>query len=300
MKNKKKALLLSLVAALGIASCSHKSKNNNEDTYEEHEIVSVMPIEEYHNVNYDAKALQTVPIYDKEIKEVIGWIWQNDYCNVISTNGNYDYIRNIENVYGYVEHQNLIKIPSTYCNYYAYITNDTETYTGPSSKLYELTGNIIEANQKVLVVEEFENYSYCIDEFENYTYIPNCNLKKLSGSYLETDISEKKSFLYVHNELMLEFLITPGADNTPTPEGCYQVTGKARGKTLKDGAYVEYWVSFIADLFGYHDAKWRNASDFGSDIYHTNGSHGCINCKEEDIIIVYENVEVGTKVLIHK
>ena len=50
---------------------------------------------------------------------------------------------------------------------------------------------------------------------------------------------------------------------------------------------------------GLHDADgWR--SEYGKDIYLTNGSHGCINMPYEAAEIIYNNVSAGTKVLVHK
>ena len=74
-------------------------------------------------------------------------------------------------------------------------------------------------NQKVFILEEYDYFSYCRDSAGNYSYIPNCNLGKLTDTYIETDISEQKSYLYVDGELLLEFYVTTGCDETPTPEG---------------------------------------------------------------------------------
>lgn len=299
-----KVMILTAIATIGIlASCNKKNEtveetNNQEpmtwfDTLPKNDLTLSY-------TNYDAKILETVPMLNRDINEVVGWVWQNDYCHVISSNGTYDYVRNIDGVEGFVEHKYLERMASTTCSYYAFLTCDTETYTGPASRLYEKTGNIIEANQKVLVIESYDYFSYCMDEFGGYSYIPNCNLVQLPGTYIETDLSKQTSYLYVDGELLLEFKVTTGQDKTPTPEGYYQVTVKQKNKTLKDGAQVDYWVAFIGDLYGYHDAKWRSNSDFGTEIYHNSGSHGCINSPYYAIETLYDNVEVGTKVLIHK
>ena len=41
---------------------------------------------------------------------------------------------------------------------------------------------------------------------------------------------------------------------------------------------------------GLHDASWR--SEFGSDIYLYNGSHGCVNLPYDAAKIIYENTVV--------
>ena len=62
-----------------------------------------------------------------------------------------------------------------------------------------------------------------------------------------------------------------------TPTGTFGITYKERDATLTGQNYssdVKYWMPFYGNV-GLHDASWR--SSFGSDIYVTNGSHGCIN-----------------------
>lgn len=43
-------------------------------------------------------------------------------------------------------------------------------------------------------------------------------------------------------------------------------------------------------------AGWRNK--FGSDIYKTSGSHGCINTPYDRVKNIYDNIEIGTPVII--
>ena len=51
---------------------------------------------------------------------------------------------------------------------------------------------------------------------------------------------------------------------------------------------------------GLHDAEnWRKYG-YGTDNYINNGSNGCINMLYEDDKTIYENVSIGTKVLVHK
>lgn len=46
-----------------------------------------------------------------------------------------------------------------------------------------------------------------------------------------------------------------------------------------------------------HDATWRRS--FGSNIYKTNGSHGCINLPLSAAKTIFENVEKGYPVLVY-
>lgn len=46
---------------------------------------------------------------------------------------------------------------------------------------------------------------------------------------------------------------------------------------------------------GIHDAIWR--SQFGGNIYKTNGSHGCVNAPPYLAQKIFENIEPGTPIV---
>lgn len=48
---------------------------------------------------------------------------------------------------------------------------------------------------------------------------------------------------------------------------------------------------------GMHDASWR--SSFGSNIYKTSGSHGCVNLPASAAKKIFENIEKGDPVLVY-
>ena len=64
-------------------------------------------------------------------------------------------------------------------------------------------------------------------------------------------------------------------------------------------SYVNYWMCFIGNDYGLHDATWRWDSEFGGDTYTYNGSHGCINLPYEQAEQLYNLVHVGDKVVVH-
>ena len=46
-----------------------------------------------------------------------------------------------------------------------------------------------------------------------------------------------------------------------------------------------------------HDASWRGS--FGGEIYHGNGSHGCINMPTSKASVLYHMLPVNTPVIVH-
>ncbi len=123
---------------------------------------------------------------------------------------------------------------------------------------------------------------------------------ELEGKTVVVDLSSQTLKLYDDNEVLLYSKVTTGKDETPTDKGLYSIYSKETDRYLEgEGykAYVNYWMPFNGGE-GFHDATWRES--FGGDEYHYGGSHGCVNMELDEAEVLYNNVEVGTKVLIHK
>ena len=97
-------------------------------------------------------------------------------------------------------------------------------------------------------------------------------------------------------------------DGNGTPTGVYTVQNKQNGATLegpidsstglpKWSSKVNYWMPFIGNSVGLHDATWR--SSFGGSIYQGNGSHGCVNLPYADAQQLFGMISVGTVVVTH-
>lgn len=95
------------------------------------------------------------------------------------------------------------------------------------------------------------------------------------------------------------------ADLTPT--GTYHIYGKQTDLHLKGSDstgswddYVYYWMPFLHNqygTYGFHDATWRNANDFGNiDPYSSQGSHGCVELPLATAKWIYNWAENGTTV----
>lgn len=133
-----------------------------------------------------------------------------------------------------------------------------------------------------------------------YTRKPYYRGKTSVGStYIEVDMGEQKLYYYEKGKLQLETEIVTGnmKRKMNTPEGVNFVYGKARNRILRGPNYatfVKYWMPVKGNI-GIHDASWRK--EFGGDIYETNGSHGCINLPTDKAGELFEQVEMGTPVI---
>lgn len=121
----------------------------------------------------------------------------------------------------------------------------------------------------------------------------------IGDTYIEVDMTEQKMYYYVDGELVIETDVVTGhtGRRRGTPQGVNFVYNKQRNRVLRGQGYaspVKYWVP-VKGAIGIHDANWR--SEFGGEIYKTDGSHGCINTPTEAMAQLYEQVEIGTPVI---
>lgn len=130
------------------------------------------------------------------------------------------------------------------------------------------------------------------------------------GAYVDIDISEQKVRYFNENNEQLFVTDCVTGDVTKgraTPTGLYYLRMKKSPEVLTgfnaDGtkdyeSHVTYWLPFIRNSIGLHDASWR--SSFGGSIYKGNGSHGCVNLPTDSAKWFYDNLETNVAVLVHE
>lgn len=135
---------------------------------------------------------------------------------------------------------------------------------------------------------------------------PTWEGNQIGNTYLEISINAQHMWFYKNGSLLVETDVVTGniSEGHATPTGAYKLLNKMRDQTLiganPDDKYeskVSYWLPFIGNMYGVHDASWR--SSFGGSIYYYNGSHGCVNTPYSNVQAIYENIEIGTPVLIY-
>lgn len=124
----------------------------------------------------------------------------------------------------------------------------------------------------------------------------------IGKTYVEIDMTNQHLYYYEDSVLKVDSDIVTGNLRLGhgTPTGVYYVNNKARNTVLTGADYVshvKYWIAFIGHSIGIHDASWRYGK-FGGEIYKTNGSHGCVNTRTEEVGKLYEMIQIGTPVLV--
>ncbi len=127
----------------------------------------------------------------------------------------------------------------------------------------------------------------------------------LYNTFIEISIENQYMWYYKYGQLVVGTPIVTGcvATGDETRKGVFSVayleqsTYLSGGSTNTDGwFYVEYWMPFDGNI-GLHDAQW--VTEFGGDIYLTDGSHGCINTPLEAMREIFYNCERYCTVVVH-
>lgn len=122
-------------------------------------------------------------------------------------------------------------------------------------------------------------------------------------TYVEICISQQRMWCYEDGICIVDTPVVtgnPNKDNATPSGGIWAIDAKMTEYVLEGEGYeapVDYWMPFNEDV-GIHDMKER--AHFGSTIYLTNGSHGCVNTPYDMVEIIYNTVSIGTPVIVYE
>ena len=124
---------------------------------------------------------------------------------------------------------------------------------------------------------------------------------KFYPDFVLVDVSEQRAVFYKNGmRVLADNCVTGDAKKGyHTTVGIHQIIFKDTNRTLRGSygeAFVKYWMRFTASGQGLHDAGWRR--NFGSQIYVSNGSHGCVNLPRETAATIFANSYVGMPVIV--
>lgn len=134
------------------------------------------------------------------------------------------------------------------------------------------------------------------------------------GAYCDIDLTEQRARYYNANgELLWQSPVVTGNPNNgdDTPTGVYYLKNLERNISLKGpidpetnepewDSPVSYWMPFVGNLIGLHDASWQPSSVFGDpDAYKTYGSKGCVNLPTNKAKALYNTIQIGDVVVVH-
>ncbi len=134
------------------------------------------------------------------------------------------------------------------------------------------------------------------------------------GAYCDVDLTEQHAYYYdASGELLWDSGIVSGVpdDENSTPTGIYWLKNKQQDVSLKGpidpktnkpkwDSPVAYWMPFVDNLVGLHDADWQPSWVFSdASAYKTYGSHGCVNLPVSKAKSLFSIIQVGDPVIVH-
>lgn len=142
---------------------------------------------------------------------------------------------------------------------------------------------------------------WIIAGYGTYTRIDN---NDFGNQYIEIDIPNQKLYLIIDGEQVITSDIVSGTKNAGhlTPAGAYKIEKIVRDSILtgpgedKEGE-VEF-AFFFDNEKAIHDTALR--SEFGGDIYVTDGTRGCVNVPTDVVRQLFKYIEVGFPVIIYE
>lgn len=178
----------------------------------------------------------------------------------------------------------------------SFATDDLALFDDNNNVIY-----MVEKYEKLIVTKIFDNKVECLTNDGYFGYTDFNLLEQLPETYAEVDISMQKVYCYYQGELVLVADCVTGIPTYGTTKGTNKgytkINGKSYNTTLMLDTPAEIFISFNSDGEGFHDSK---RSQFGGNIYLTNGSHGCVNMRLEDVKVLDKHLKAGDHVLVHK
>lgn len=133
----------------------------------------------------------------------------------------------------------------------------------------------------------------------------NRGVDDIGGTYVEISIDQQTMWCYKDYECVVETPVVTGntSKGNGTPRGsvwamdCHKSPATLGTlDTMGYSSYVNFWMAFVGNV-GIHDSSWR--SEYGGEIYKTNGSHGCVNTPYDAAKQIYQVCHVGTAVVVY-
>jgi hypothetical protein len=134
-------------------------------------------------------------------------------------------------------------------------------------------------------------------------FLPGTSAKPYDGTYVEISIDDQHLWFYKNDKLVVSTDVITGKVSAGwgSRTGIFTVNGGKRPNVGLVGsdyyAFVNYWMPYIEGVVGMHDCTWHD--EFGGDVFIYDGSHGCINIPLSQARTLFNNLAVGTKVIIY-
>jgi hypothetical protein len=273
----------------------------DDNTAEEQELI-IEPKEDTYNTIIIAKSDANIRDNPNLHSNKLGVLYKGCHLDKV---GEYEdfymvsYMGKIAYVYKDLAYEDVEIIPYTDIKQLAYVENDTYMYDSPDA-----VKEVMELPQyEVLeVLSEVDNY-YVVRVNDSYGYVNKDYTLPLSDKVVVVDVSDQHLKFYDNNQVVFESDVVTGGKGHETNLGYQNIRYVGWGVTLVGRDYrqpVDVFAPFNQYGEGFHDAQWRDPSDFGGETYLTHGSHGCVNMPEDKAKTLCKQLIAGDEVIIKR
>ena len=135
-----------------------------------------------------------------------------------------------------------------------------------------------------------------------------CASTPVGVDHIYVSVSQQTLWACTGPTLFTTTAVTTGASaltnvHDATPVGTWRIYSKVRNTVLRghdaNGSWrdpVAYWMPFDG-AYGFHDASWQTFP-YGSPLYTTQGSHGCVHVPADVLGALFTWAPIGTAVTI--
>ena len=198
----------------------------------------------------------------------------------------------------------------------------TRTYTRVDGKVCTVSGGTYgwEIDHDGLMDLVTDGVDNGLVETVEVPYVRSCEVYNGVGGrdwgnrYIDVDLTEQHAYMYDDSgKVVWESGVVTGIpdEKKSTPEGVYVINLKKTDETLHtlqdDGVtykdtVVKYWMPFVGNTVGLHDAWWQPDSAFEDPEAYANGygSHGCVNLPSDKAAELYDLVQLADVVVVHR
>lgn len=226
----------------------------------------------------------------------IDYLYENQICNVIATNGEYTLISLSDGREGYILNKSLTN-NHRQINGYGYIRSGRKIYSDTD---FTNVACSIEDDQVVQVLYMNEKYVEILAS--NSSDIMYVRSTDLESNFIVINLNTQIMDCYLDYQIAGSWRTRTGKDSIPTNVGADDIDWKATDWEFIDypGSHAQYLIVFNKDGQAIHDLVGDDEWNYGDQTYHQYGSHGCVRVPREASEFVYNNYEVGDMVLVRK
>lgn len=251
---------------------------------------------EYEYVGQDSMLMYDAYLYDGNTGMYRTYLYENQPCHVIESNGEYSLIDLPNGDFGYVLNR-VLENGYKVINGAAFVKVGTELYSDK-----QLTSLYRKSDDEMLYVQSMNNKYATVFE-ENGSTPLYVRSEALDDDFILVDLSDQRMNCYIDYQLTGSWGTRTGRDSSPTCTGAYDIDEKTTDWefTTFPGSFAKHWMPISTETQqGIHDLIGDDEWNYGDESYHTNGSHGCVRVPREASQFVFDNYNIGDMVLVRK